>query len=87
MASGGIKKEGNMYENSVWIDGKAKEKIRNHSIVIYHENGELTNLKNREEIAVNMFVFVDEIVPEPVKEQCIFNEGSHLRCLRVHILA
>ena len=81
-----------MYENSTWIEGKAKEKIRNHSFVIYHENGELTNPKDRDEIATNMFVFIDEIFPETggnmaLEEHFIFDEGSHLRCLRVHILA
>ena len=80
-----------MYENSTWIDGKAKEKIRNHSFVIYHENGELTNPKDRDEIAINTFVFVDENPKMGedmlLHKHCIFDEGSHLRCLRVHILA
>ena len=75
----------------MWISGKAKEKIRNHSFVVYHDNGELTNPRDRDEIATNTFVFVDEypkyerdMLPT---EHIMLDEGSYVRCLRVHILA
>ena len=75
----------------MWISGKAQEKIRNHSFVVYHENGELTNPRSRDEIATNVFVFVDE---NPtfgrdmvLDEHVMLDEGSYVRCLRVSILA
>ena len=81
-----------MFENnSIWVSGKAKEKIKNHSFVVYHENGELTNPRDRDEIATKVFVFVDENSTfgndMVLDEHCVFDVGSYVRCLRVHILA
>jgi len=81
-----------MFENSnMWISAKASEEIKNNSICVYHSNNEtLTNLKNRDEIATEVFVFVDVdgnfingnyIVPQ------VISKDIWVKCLRIHILA
>ena len=52
-----------MFENSsMWISGKASEEIKNNTICIYNStDGTIRNIKNRHEIATNVFVFVDEM--------------------------
>jgi len=80
-----------MFENSnMWITGKAFEEIKNKSICVFHSNeGTLTNIKNRDEISTEVFVFVDAfdiiynkelIAPE------IIHKNELVRCLRVHIV-
>jgi len=81
-----------MFENSnMWIGAKASEEIKNNSICVYHSNDEtLTNIKHRNEIATEVFVFVDAdgeyingdyIVPQ------VINKDMWVKCLRIHILA
>jgi hypothetical protein len=82
-------------DSSMWITGITKEEIKNHTICVYHSNDKsLTNLKNRDEIATEVFVFVDahewksndksyqeEYIPD------IIQPNICVRCLRIHILA
>jgi hypothetical protein len=84
-----------MFENSEgWITGITGEEVKNRTICVYNsKDGTIYNLKNRDEIVTEIFVFVDaseskmgelwmeEYIPDSI------STGIAVRCLRVHVLA
>ena len=84
-----------MFENSqMWISALASEEIKNQTICIYdHNTKTVRNTKCRDDIAFNVFVFVDEVrntISTPrshgeIVVPDIIKQGEWARCLRLNI--
>lgn len=77
-----------MFENNAYLSGKATEDLENLSICIY-ENGNLRKIRDRDELATNVFVLVNAL--EKLNESRrleapdVIFKGQCVRCLRINI--
>ena len=68
-----------MFENNIWINAIAGDNIKNNSIYIYDTTTKvLNNIKNRDDLATNIFVLVDNVTE-------IIQKDDYVRCLRINI--
>lgn len=77
-----------MFENNIYVSGKATEDLENLSICIY-DNGNLRKIRDRDELATNVFVLVNALEKlndgRRLEAPDVVFEGQYVRCLRVNI--